>query len=346
MKQILNNAISSGVPNVSYNHSVDMELIAKLSPVEINRNFKRRVRTMNKHFVKDVTSIHDYTLFNVKDDLDVPVGSEIIEVKPGLTLADGNTRSESYREGKKTNFSNGGYNPQHTVNAKIVDIHTHKQYLEEYYSIDSSSATETSPDILRGAIGFLEINLISNKAQAGTWGSALQRAYPGDPKDTPLWKVQYFNKELELLDKCGVFTPTSNGLKKSNQHLICASLIAAKLYSTPKSNQVLLMNTLQNLARYDFTDLKTKGSKWSGVTALIYQVCTSGSTQDKGWIPAEYVGSTKGKSWKPAMGFYLHCIEKEMTDKLTNHTSDFKHSYWENQYVETLELLENLFPSS
>jgi len=346
MQKIVQNAISSGVPNVSYNHSVDMKHISNIPPVEINRNFKIRVKKMNKHFVKDVTSIHDYTLFNVQNDLDVEVGNEIIEVKPGLKLADGNTRAESYREGKASNFINGGYNPQHPVNTKIVDIYTQKQYLEEYYSIDSSSATETSPDILRGAIGFLEINMISAKAQAGTWGSALQQAYPGDPKDSPLWKVQYFHKELELLDQCGVFTPASNGLRKSNQHLICASLIASKLYSTPTSNKVKLIKTLQSLSRLDFTDLKVKGDKWNGVTALIYQVCTSGSSQDKGWIPAEYVGSTKGKSWKPAMGFYLHCIEKEMTDKLTNHTSGFRHSVWENTFVEMKELLENKFPTS
>jgi hypothetical protein len=345
---IITNAISSGIPDVSYNHSVDMEHIALQGAIEINREYKKRVAKMNKHFAKNVRGIHEFTYFNVKLDLDVPVGSEIVTVPAGLKLADGNTRAESYRLAKANNFSNGGYHPEHPVSVRIIDIYTAKQYLEEYYSIDNSAATETSPDILKGALGFLKLNLISSKAQAGTWGSALKAAYPGDPRDVPLWKVQYFHKELELLDQCGIFEPNANALQKGRAHLICASLLLAKLHSASTSNQtrVKLIKTLESLSRLDFTDLVTNDKKWNGVTALIYQVGTSGSAQDKNWIPAEYFGSTKGKSWDPVVGFYLHCLEKQMSDKLTNHTSGFRPTLWKNTLVETKELVESYHPTS
>ena len=338
---LMKHAVSTGVPNVSINPNTNIEDILALPKVPHQRNHKIRVKKMNKHFVKDVRSIHQFTVGNVVDDMVVDLIHETIDVKKGLYLVDGNTRALSKKQ-LDDGTNTIGYNPLHPVITTIVDIDTPQKLLDEYYSIDSSSATEISGDKLRGAIDALTLSLTSAKALAGSFGSALKQAYPGDDKDILLTKMAYFKNEIELLDECGIFNTTQSDLQ--NQHIYCASLIAAKLYSKPPSNKVKLIKTLQSLSRLEVYNLKTSDKKWNGVTAIIHQMVRPNELGN--WYDSEYHKSTKALSWQPVVGFLLYCLENQMIDKLVDKKSGFRPSSWTNKYTETLETLELLYPTS
>jgi len=322
--------IQTSVPGVSINPNTSVEELKQIPHIPINRDFASRVKKMRKHFTKGTKGIHEYTLFNVTRDLKVPVGSENIDVNAGLYVSDGNTRLESQR-------TNEIASPNHGVISIIMEIDSEQQMLDEYYGIDSSAATELSSDIIRGALSFLDVKLNSTKGKKGGFASALKSAYPGDPKDSVLTKVQYFKRELELLDRCGIFNTTESTLQ--HQHFYCACLMAAKLYS---NNINVLTKTLESLSRLTAEDLKTSDQKWNGITAMIYTMCIP---DRKKWIPVEYVNTTKMASWDPAMSFYLYCFENQIEGKLLDHRKGFRGTNWEGKFNQTKTLLGNTYPT-
>ena len=167
--------------------------------------------------------------------------------------------------------------------------------------------------------------------------------------DIPLEKVAYFKDEIAMLDLCNIFNPTTDDLK--NQGFYCACLIAAKLYSVPNSSNQKLREVFRSLARLDIDDLKVSDKKWNGVTCIIHQMVRP---NEKGeWYPMEYHKATKGAAWGPVQGFLLYCIELQMTDKLISKKGGFRpKSQWFDgdkgfsKYMETLETLEQLYPTT
>ena len=204
MNNIIQNAIETGVPNVSKNLNTDINDILLLPEVPCQRDHLRRVKKMNEHFIKPVKSKHEFTIFNVTNGFNIKVYDEITFVEEGVYLANGNTRAESKRQ-LDSGKNNIGYNPEHPVITTIVTINTPKQLLDEYYSIDTAAATEGSADIVRGSIKLLEMDISSKKGMSGMWGTALNAAYPGDNKDEHYKKMAYFKHEIVLLDESGMW---------------------------------------------------------------------------------------------------------------------------------------------
>ena len=313
MHVLQKNAIETGVPNVSINPKTKLEWLLALPKVPSNRPVEKRVNKMNKHFVKDVKSIHNFTVFWVKNDLLVRINSEDILVKTGWYVADGNTRLLSNKQlNNPDHKATIGYNPIHDVITKIVEITTEKLFLEEYYSIDNSAATENNGDLIRGAMGLLGVEMVSKKGKAGTFGSAISNAYPGDNTSSILDKVAYFRKELLLLDECGVFNTTETALQ--TQHFYCAALMSAKMYSEPSSQRDRLVGLLKDISRIDFDGLKTSKDKWNGMTYLVYQSVMP--NKHVNIYDEQFHKSTKFASWNPVVGFMLYCIDNHMGDKL------------------------------
>jgi len=313
MHKLQKYAVETAVPNVSINPKTKFEWLLDIPKVPNNRPVDKRVKKMNQHFVKNVKSIHNFTVFWVKKDIVVDINGEQILIKEGLYVADGNTRILSNKQlNDDTHPATTGYNPKHDVITKIVNIETPKQFLEEYYSIDNAAATENNGDLIRGAMGLLGIEMVSKRGKAGTFGSAINNAFPGDNTSPILDKVAYFRKELTLLDECGIFTPTQDDL--TTQHFICAALMSAKLYSEPSSQRDRLVGLLKDISRMDFDSLKTNKDKWNGMTYLIYQSVLP--NKHVKIYDIEYHKSTKFASWNPVVGFMLWCIDNYMNNKL------------------------------
>ena len=345
MHTLIKNAVETAVPNVSINPKTDFEILKKLKMIPVNRPVDKRVKKMNQHFVKDVKSIHNFTVFWIKNDIVVELNGEEFLIKAGWYVADGNTRILSNKQlNDDTHPSTTGYNPKHDVITKIVSIETPKQFLEEYYSIDNAAATENSGDQYRGGMSLLDIQLNSTRGKAGAFGSAIINAYPGDRKASRIERLAYFRKELILIDKCGVFQPQEDDL--ATQHFVCAALMTAKLYSEPSSQRDKMVKLLTDISRQEFDNLKTNKDRWNGMTYLVYQ-SVQPNKHVKNIYDAEYHKSTKFASWSPVVGFMLYCIENHMNDKFISKkgvkpsTSPIK-----NAFVDTKELLEKMYPTS
>jgi len=338
----LNHAIETGVPNMSILPKVNIESILTLPEIPCQRDHKIRVTKMNKVFVGDTKMMHQFVVFNVIKTITIEFNGEKVKVKADLYLADGNTRAESKRrkENNDVEFKkfSDGYDPKHDVVVMVIDINKPEDLLKEYFGIDNQAATENTPDKMRGAIKALSMVVVSNKAKSGGFGTALTAAYPGDSKLEPIIKVSYFRNEIMLLDKAKIWNTSETELQ--TQHFYCASLIAAKLYTTNGIEQrdkfLHVMKNITSLTRYN---VKKDTPKWSGVTALIHQLTDH---TDKKWYPIHEHKRTGKSSWNPVVGFLLYCIELAMLDKHIDHVSGFKQSNWKNHYAEARSNMLNI----
>ena len=317
----------TAIDNLTVNTTMPTTLLAHLPAVHINRDFKRRVAKQTPNFLKDLIGQKVFTVFNVTEELNFDFHGEQITVEPGRYIADGNTRLEAHRQGKIELPTN--------VVCLTIHIDDAEDYKQEYFAIDNSAATENSSDLIRGAIGFLDMNLDSTVGKGGNFASALKNAYPNDRTDSTIDKIAFFKSELELLDKCNIFNPSESDLK--HQHFYGAMLMAAKLYATPPSSANKFQDVLKQLGRLESMDLNLSGNKWNGITALMFQ-CSN--PEKKEWIPIECQGKTNYASIEPSYDFYLYCIELAMTDKLINKARGFKKANWEGYYNKTLELIK------
>tara|TARA_B100000287_G_scaffold110766_1_gene103131 strand:+ start:1265 stop:2320 length:1056 start_codon:yes stop_codon:yes gene_type:complete len=320
MCKIVKNAIDTSVPNVSINPNVNIEDILALPEIPCQRDHKRRVSKMEKHFAKNTSSKHFFVVFNVKHDMDLELGEEKIECKQGVYLADGNTRAESKRQGK-------AYDPQHPVIVTIIHIDEPNKVTQEYYSYDSSDATENVGDKIRGGNKLLGLSLQSPIGLGAGYATALRNAYPGDSKDEVVEKQAYFKSEIQLLDST-MWSPKIPELRR--QHLISACLIAAKRWSEPGENLDKITEVFRKLSQLEALKLNTSGEKWNGITALVHQLLYGGSdsSTNKGWYPIEYHNTTKFASVEPVISFLLYCFELEMNDRKLSRDNGFKESSW------------------
>ena len=338
----LNNAIETGVPNMSILTKVNVKSILTLPEIPCQRDHNIRVRKMNKIFVKDTKMMHQFVVFNVVKNMTIDFNGEKVKIKADLYLADGNTRAESKRRKDSNNIEFkrfiDGYDPKHDVVVAIIDINEPDDLLREYFGIDNQAATESSSDKMRGAIKTLGMNLISNKAKSGGFGTAMNAAYPGDSKLEPIVKLSYFRNEIILLDKANLWMTSETELQ--TQHFYCASFIAAKIYTTNGFEQrEKFLHVMKNLTSLDKYKVKRDTPKWSGVTALIHQLTDH---TDKEWYPIHEHKRTGLSSWKPVIGFLLYCIELAMLDKHIDHVKGFKPSNWENHYSDARNNMMNM----
>ena len=336
MGQLLPTAVS----DVYINPNCLTSELLKLPHIGINRDFKRRLKKMLIPFTKALKGQQIFVVFRVTETLEFDLGGETIVVNPGLYIADGNTRLESMRQNTIPT--------PNSVISFVFDINQEDEYLEEYYAIDNSAATEVSADKIRGAISFLNLDVKSRIAVNGNFSWALKNAFPHDSKEGVLQKVAYFKNEIEFLDQCGIFDPVEKTLKTQNFYMAC--LMMAKQYSKPPASRAALQSVLESLSRIDFDDLMTNKDKWNGVTALIYQVCRPEKRQ---WYDPKHTGSTKFDATIPVVSFFIYCIQNQMQGKLLSKDKGYKPTHWgcgqqsargEDLFTQTISDLENNYP--
>lgn len=337
---LLGNLLPTAVNGVHINPNCLTSELLKLPHIAINRDFRRRLNKMLRPFTKALKGQQIFVTFRIQETLEFDLAGETIVVEPGIYIADGNTRLESMRV--------GNIPTPNAVIAFVFDIQGEEEYLDEYYAIDNSAATEVSADKIRGAISFLNLNVKSRVAVNGSFSWALKNAFPHDPSTGVLEKVAYFKNEIEFLDQCGIFDPVEKGLKTQNFYMAC--LMMAKQYSRPPSSQAALKNVFQSLARLDFDDLMTHKDKWNGVTALIYQVCRP---EKRNWYDPKHAGSTKFDATVPVVSFFIYCMQNQMQDRLLDKGKGFKPTNWgvgqncnkgDDLYTQTLQDIETLYP--
>tara|TARA_Y100000031_G_scaffold37564_1_gene42059 strand:- start:1464 stop:2372 length:909 start_codon:yes stop_codon:yes gene_type:complete len=299
---------------------------------------------MNEHFIKPFNSMHNFSVFNVTKEFTIQLHGEDILVDRGLYLADGSTRAESKRQ-LDSGQNHIGYDPEHTVVTTIYDIDNPKSYMGEYYSMDSSEAVENGADKIRGSIRLLEMSLTSKKGLSGQWGTALNASYPGETDTDRYLKMGYFKYQILMLDEHSMWNTTEKELQ--TQHFYCACFMAAKMYSQSSEQETKFKNIITKLSRLDKHTIKTGEPKWSGSTALIYQLVYGALPKDPGkeWYPIENHKRTGLSTWNPVISFLLYCLELEMQDKRLDHVKGFKESNWKNLYTETKEEMESYFPT-
>lgn len=337
---LIGQLLPTAVPGVYINPNCLTSELLKLKHIGINRDFRRRLKKMLIPFTKALKGQQIFVIFRVTETLEFELGGETIVVRPGLYVADGNTRLESMRK-------NTIPTPDSVISF-VFDINEKDEYLEEYYAIDNSAATEVSADKIRGAISFLNLDVKSRIAVNGSFGWALKNSFPHDSKEGVLEKVAYFKNEIEFLDQCGIFDTVEKTLKTQNFYMAC--LMMAKQYSKPPASRAALQSVLESLARLDFDELMINKDKWNGVTALIYQVCRPEKRQ---WYDPKHVGSTKFDATIPVVSFFIYCIQNQMQGKLLNKETGYKPTHWgcgpksergEDLYTQTISDLENNFP--
>lgn len=302
------NFIETDIDGCRIYPKVPFESLSSIPPNPLNRAVEDRIKKQGENFEKPTHSKMVFRVFNVKKRITFDFNYETVTVEKGRYIGDGNTRIESNKAIKEKRIKRG-FKPERDCIVIETDIYNAKQLKEEYFSLDSIAATETSSDKIRGALIALNVSLSSPVGRKGSFASALNYAYPGDNRDSALAKIAYFKKELELLDECGVFEPNDSEMGK--QHFYCACLIAAKYYSSHSSS---VKDTLKKLFKEASTlesrQLNTKDDYWSGLTYLMYQA--SHPNKHCHIYDGEFHGTTKGASWNPVIGWMLWCIDKHI----------------------------------
>lgn len=285
---------------------VPFEFLRKIKKLPINRAVLERLRKQADNFEKDTFSKMVFRVFNITKRIVLDYDYEKVVIEPDRYIGDGHTRIASAEAIEKGEIKKG-FKPDKDCIVIEVDISDSNQLLEEYFSLDSSAATETSADKIRGALIALNVSLSSPIGRKGSFASALNFAYPGDVRDSALAKIAYFKKELELLDSCGVFEPNDSEIGK--QHFYCSCLIAAKYYSGHSSEvQDRLKKFFKEASTLEVRQLNTSDDYWSGLTYLMYQA--SHPNKNCHIYDTEFHGATKGASWNPVVGWMLWCIDK------------------------------------
>ena len=293
---------------------------------QLQRDHRKRLKKMQKHFQKKLPSLYNLSLIRIEKEFSGTVNGETITVTPGVDMVDGHTRREdwiqSYGRGDEDTCV-----PSH-VNVIIYDVDNFKQYKDIYYSFDSTDASEKTNEKIVGACRALNLVLNSTTAKSGSFGSALDIAYPGDRKDDILTKVSYFHKEIVELDKLGLFNPADPELKF--QCLMAAALQALKIYSEPDETRLRLEGGLLQLAQARKDTLSLDPTHWYGMDLIQYEYFM---TPDKEWsIPKGMHRKTSFSSINPQMDFIWYCFEMYMTKSPVKKNRGMKSSSYKGYY--------------
>lgn len=293
---------------------------------QLQRDHKKRLKKMQKHFQKKLPSLYNLSLMRIKKEFSGTVNGETITVTPGVDMVDGHTRREDWIKSSERG-DDDTYVPNY-VNVIVYDVDNFKQYKDIYYSFDSTDASEKTNEKIVGACRALNLVLNSTTAKSGSFGSALDIAYPGDRKDDILTKVSYFHKEIVELDKLGLFNPADPELKF--QCLMAAALQALKIYSEPDETRLRLEGGLLQLAQARKDTLSLDPTHWYGMDLIQYEYFM---TPDKEWsIPKGMHRKTSFSSINPQMDFIWYCFEMYMTKSPVKKNRGMKSSSYKGYY--------------
>ena len=289
----------------------------------LQRDHKRRLKTMQKHFRKQLPTLHNFDFIRVTKTISGTVNGEMVIVDAGIDLANGNTRREDISQGIKKNENDW---PE-TVAVIVYDVDNFKDYKNIYYSFDSQDAVEATSHKIFGACYALGLVLNSTTGRSGAFGSALSIAYPGDRKDDILVKVAYFKDEIIELDSIGLFNPKEPSLK--SQCLIAAGLMALKYYRVPVDKKTRIIGGLARLANAKQNALDHSDPKyWYGLDCIEHEFLTNPGK----WISKELHRKTSYSALEPQMNFFWYCIENYMNGTRIGKLNGVKTKMFKGKY--------------
>ena len=287
-------------------------------------------RLVKVSFLKDHIPTHnDIAIVIVEEDIEVAMEEEVSVVRKGIYLINGNTRRLWYEK----NTTHSSKLKKTPMVATVYRVNSAEEYLNYYYSFDSSDSVENTTHKLQGAIGTFGLRVVTTVAKGGKFATALSIACNNE-KITALEKVARFKTEIEMLDKCGIFSPVSSDLK--SQALYGACLIAAKYWGQPNATRERLISGFQTISSSKDDELETTDAKWDGITALLWQMFHPAR---KNWIPPENQGQTNWASIEPQVDFFLYCMELYMEGTKRDKGNGFRRTSWKGKMNEILETL-------
>jgi len=304
------------IPNFPRNLYNDTSKIVR---IPVTRDEELRLRRMG--FLKNHLPTHDkIAIYIVRKTLivKVPETGEEITIKPGIYLCNGNTRRLWYSENPK-------YMPKTDLVVDVYDVNDSQQFLDIYYTYDSSDSQENTAQKIQGAISLLGLNVTSTKAKSGGFSTALDISY-GDKTVSAIGKVASFREEIELIDNVGIFDADK---ELQFQTLFATCLIAAKHWGSPEKQKDRMISGLQFIANAKPDGGSLDGDKWDGLTAMCYEIFNPGK---KNWIPEGMLKKTSFATQKPQMNFFLYCFGKYMSSQKIDKTKGFKPSNWETTF--------------
>jgi len=306
---------------------VPLEMVAELPDCNLQREYLSRVKKMIPHFNKQAESVLDFTVFNITRPFSVTVSGTKYHIAAGLQKADGHTRTEAWTK------HDPAFVPS-TVNVKVVDIHDAEQFKTEYYSYDSSEATEKTVHKITGALNLLNIDMRSSRGKKGTFGESIRYAYPHGKT----WigeMIGFFRHELPLVDRY-IMQVDSKELRAQTSTLTCAFLIALKVYGKPAEQKQQLISMMKKLSTITADDWQIKHNphnddktRFDGAQLIIREAIK----------PVVTVPGTKREDYINSLDFYLYCINNWMQGKFIKQIQDNK---FQGCYQEAMEIVEDL----
>ncbi len=305
---------------------VPTPILMGLPATEINRDFKSRVKKQKKNFDKRAESSLEVTVFVVEGSFDIEVLGRKVTIAYTFSIGDANTRLEYWR-------SDPSYVPP-TVTVKFVHIKNAEQYLNEYYSYDSTDSVETTNNKITGGCNLLNIDLRTTRGKKGTFGEALRYAYPTN-KASAIEMLTFFAKELPIVDKY-VMNVDSPELRQQTSTLTCAFLIALKIYGKPaeqKQQLIAMMKKLSQIKKDKWqidthpnndNANKLDGAQWIMREALYFNFTEQG---------------TKRSDYTNTLDFYLYCINNWMQNKFISAPKGMKNCNFEGKLEEAKDIV-------
>lgn len=276
IQELINNATETAAGKLI--PRMPVEVLGNLERLPIQRNEQRRVKRKEKIFSKSYSTLAHITIIEVKNRVENTENNETISIEPGFYLVDGYTRRLYWQNNPDT--------APIEVSAMCYEAKTYDDVKNTYYSFDNASAVERSNEIVASAMTAFGIRGNSNKVITGQLGSALRTAYPGDDKDSVYQKVSYFKREIEFLDKVGIFSPSTT--KLGYQVNFAFALAAAKAYGLGNKRMEFGLRTIATakLMNSSTWNPSTNPDKVYGLEALIREYLWQEGCL--GFIPQEY----------------------------------------------------------
>lgn len=247
---------------------------------------------------------------------------EKIHIYPGFQKADRHTTAEYWKQYPDSM-------PSHNINVDVIQVDNAELYQAVYNSFNSQESVDGVTNKIQGALRILGMRdkVTSSVVRGGRFGTALNLAYPGNPKDDIIEKVSYFREEIIFLDNMNMFRPEDKDLRF--QALYAACLMFAKMFLTKdidSTNYAKLRHGIHKLATIKSDGLVTSDTKWDGITAILFQ-CFNETKRN--WVPEGMLRKTNYESIPHQMSFFLYCmIELWMADKLHHKTNGFRPTSW------------------
>jgi len=303
----------------------------------IQRPYKKRLRKMKEHFDKNLKTLTDVSMSVATQAFAGVFNDNTISLeKDEETKTDAHTRAENWKM-----LAAKGLPIPEFVSCTVYMISSFEEYCNIYYSFDSSASVEKPNEKIAGTYDALNISVNSSIAKSGTYATALNEAYPGDPNDDIISKVSYFKDEIQLLDEQGVF-----GCKSGCQAVYAVALAQAKLNSIPISDRSRLTTGLHDLSNYKSPG-KTLNDigKFYGMDLCAYVYLGQDKNENEGSlhhckVDPTILKKTNFHAMVPQLDFVTYCFDIYMTKTPKAHAGGvkrpgFKHR-WDNSQTALL----------